>query len=75
MGLLKKLVKEKKLCKVFLNGEVELDEWLVVDLNTSHYVVCETTTRWSCWVVPKPLFNTFMRQFYHHSEKFEVPCS
>jgi len=75
MDLLKKLTKERKLCKLILDGKIESDEWLVVDLNTSHYVACEVTTRWSCWVVPKPLFNAFMQQFYRSVKKFEVSCT
>jgi len=73
MELLKKLAKEKKLCRVLMNDNVELDGWLVIDLNTTHYIVCETTTKWACWTVPKPLFNTFMRQFYRRA-KIEVAC-
>jgi len=75
MGWLKKLVKERRLCKVTLDGKTESDEWLVVELSVSHYVVCEVTTKWSCWVVPKPLFNAFMRQFYRSIKKFEVSCT
>jgi hypothetical protein len=73
MELLKPLIKEKRLCRVLMN-DIELDGWLAVDINTTHYIICETTTRWSCWVVPKMLLNSFMRQFYRRAEKFEVTC-
>jgi hypothetical protein len=73
MGIVKKLFKEKRLCKVLVN-DVELDEWLAVDLNMTHYVVCETTTRWSCWLVPRPLLKTFMNQFHRDVEKVKLWC-
>jgi hypothetical protein len=73
MELSKILIKEKKLCKVLVDGD-ESDSWLAIDLSATHYVLCEVTTTWACWVVPKLLFNKFMKQHYRYAEKFEVSC-
>jgi hypothetical protein len=67
----KTLFREKKICKMHLNG-VEWDEWLVIDLSLSHYVLCDIVEL-RCWQVPKPLLKQFMSQFYR-AEKIEVHC-
>ncbi len=71
MKITEKMFKEKRVCEMYLNG-VEWDEWLVIDLNLSHYIMCDITEL-RCWKVPKLLLKTFMSQFYH-VEKIEVRC-
>jgi hypothetical protein len=72
MDLLKKLVRERKICRLYIDG-FEFDEWLIVDLNTTSYIICDITEP-RCWQVPKLLSQRFLSQFYRNAEKIEVRC-
>ncbi len=61
------------MCNVIMDGQIELDEWIVINLDAFHYVVCDIVDG-ECWSVPKMLFDNFMRQFYRRAKKFEVAC-
>jgi hypothetical protein len=68
MEWLKKISKERRLCSVWLDGE-RLYEWLAVDMLTS-YIICEITTVYHCWQIPKPFAKQFLNSKYHGKVEF-----
>jgi hypothetical protein len=63
-------IKERKLCSIWLDGE-RLYEWIAVDMVTT-YIICEITTRFHCWQMPKLFGKRFLQQQY--SGKIEIIC-
>jgi hypothetical protein len=51
-----------------LDGE-RLYEWLAVDMLTS-YIICEITTVYYCWQIPKPFAKRFLNSKYHGKVEF-----
>jgi hypothetical protein len=70
MGWLKNVIKERKLCSIWVDDE-RLYEMLAVDMGTT-YIICEITTVFRCWELLKPLAGRFINERYRG--KVEIVC-
>ena len=72
MDLLKRVIKERKICKLYIDG-YEFDEWLIIKDGVANYIACDITEP-RCWKIPKPFLKEFIQKFYRHAEEVEIRC-